>query len=95
MQQRTRRAHGLRARKISISVSRDDLRVLSSAARRKYGGNVSALVHAMIVTLQREEAMDDLLRSLDADRVSGAELQKLREEIAAAPTGRRKRRSAA
>jgi hypothetical protein len=39
--------------------------------------------------------MDDLLRSLDADRVSGAELQKLREEIAAAPTGRRKRRSAA
>lgn len=59
-------------------------------------GNLSAVVHDMVVALKREQALDELLGVLGGDRVTEGEKQKLREEIAAAKPGpRRKRRSAA
>lgn len=95
MQKGTRRAHGIRSRKISVSVSAEDLAVLSARAKRMHRGNLSAVVHDMVVALKREQALDELLGELGADRVTEADKQKLREEIAAAKPGARKRRSAA
>jgi len=95
MERRTRRPHGIRSRKISVSVSEDDLKVLTARAKRMHRGNLSAVVHDMVVALKREEALDELLGMLGGDRVTEEEMQKLRNEIAAAPPGPRKRRSAA
>jgi hypothetical protein len=95
MQARTRRPHGIRSRKISVSVSADDLRVLSARAKRMHRGNLSAVVHEMVAALKREEALDELLEVLGGTSVTAEEMQKLRSEVAATPTGPRKRRSAA
>ena len=95
MQARTRRPHGIRSRKISVSVSEEDLRVLSARAKRMHHGNISAVVHEMVAALKREQALDELLEMLGGERVTEGEMQKLRNEIAAAPAGRRKGRSAA
>ncbi len=69
--------------------------MLSARAKRLHHGNVSAVVHEMVAALKREEALDELVVMLGAERVTEAEMQTLRHEIAAAPAGRRKRRSAA
>ena len=95
MERRTRRPHGIRSRKISVSVSEEDLKVLTARAKRMHRGNLSAVVHDMVAALKREEALDELLGMLGGDRVTEEEMQKLRNEIAAAPPGPRKRRSAA
>jgi hypothetical protein len=86
MQKRSRRAHGIQSRKISISVSEDDLRVLHARAKRVHAGNVSAVIHDMVATLRREEAIDELLEVLGGDRVSNEEIQAIRDEVAATPT---------
>jgi hypothetical protein len=95
MEERARRPHGIRSRKVSISVSEEDLRVLSARAKRLHRGNLSAVVHEMVASLRREEAADELLEMLGAERVTPAEMQRLRDEVAAPPTPRRKRGSAA
>ncbi len=56
MQPSSRRPHGIRSRKISVSVTAEDLRVLIARARRDYGNNVSAVIHDLVETLRREEA---------------------------------------
>jgi hypothetical protein len=95
MEPRTRRPHGIRSRKISVSVSAEDLKVLTARAKRMHRGNLSAVVHDMVAALRREDALDELLGMLGGDRVTEDSMQKLRNEIAAAPLGPRKRRSAA
>lgn len=95
MHTRGRRAQGIRTRKISISVTEDDLKVLSSRARRVHRGNVSAVVHEMVAALRREEALDELLRTLGAGRVTASEMAALRSEVAGANGRSRKRRPAA
>ena len=95
MQERARRPHGIRSRKISISVSEEDLEVLSARARRLHRGNISAVVHELVASLKRQEAAEVLLQALGGERVTGAEMQRLRDEVAAAPTRARKRRPAA
>lgn len=95
MQPRARRPHGIGTRKISVSVTEDDLKVLVARAKRAHRGNVSAVLHDLVTTLRREEAMDRLLAKLGADSVTEDELQRLRDEIAAAPLVRSKRRPAA
>jgi hypothetical protein len=93
MQKRTRRPHGIQSRKISVSISTADLRVLSARARRLHRGNLSAVVHEMAASLRREEAADEVLRALGAERVTEEEMQEIRREIARAP--RRKGHAAA
>jgi macrodomain Ter protein organizer (MatP/YcbG family) len=95
MQKRSRRAHGIHTRKVSISVSSDDLRTLSARAKRLHGGNVSAVVHEMVDALRRLEAADQVLAMLGGDRVSEQDMQKVRDEVAAAPRRRSSRSSAA
>ena len=96
MQQRRRRPHGIESRKISISVSKADLDVLSGRAKRVHGGNISAVVHEMIAALRREEAADDLLEMLGGERITDEEMQSVRDEVAAAlRRPPRKRRKAA
>lgn len=95
MQSRTRRAHGIGTKKISVSVSEADLAVLTARARRLHRGNMSAVVGEMVATLRREEALDELLTTLGGPTLDENALQKLRDEIAAAPTKARRRRTAA
>jgi hypothetical protein len=94
MKPRSRRPHGIASKKISISVSEDDLAVLVARAGRLHRGNVSAVVHEMVAALRRQDAQDELLAMLGGSRVSDAEVQALREEIAGLPR-RGKRRPAA
>lgn len=49
-------------RTFSVSVSTATLRKLRAAARRSYGGNVSALVEAIALEADRQAALDRLLR---------------------------------
>ena len=95
MQKRSRRPHGIGTRKISVSVSAEDLTILSKRANRLYRGNVSALIHDMIVALKREQAADELLEMLGGERVTERQIQALRDEVGAAPVKRRKGRRAA
>ena len=95
MKKGTRRPHGIRSRKISVSVSEEDLAVLSARAKRMHRGNLSAVVHDMVVALKREQALDELLGVLGGDRVTAEEMLKLRQEIAATKPGPRRRRAAA
>ncbi|MBK9001190.1 MAG: hypothetical protein IPM35_36170 [Myxococcales bacterium] len=92
MQKRSRRPHGLNARKISISVSEEDLRVLSRRARRAHGGNVSAVIHELTATLRRQEAADRLLDLLGGESVTQSEMDAIRAEISG--PGRRRRKVA-
>jgi hypothetical protein len=95
MNPRSRREHGIRSRKISVSVSEEDLAVLSARAARVHRGNLSAVVHEMAAAVRREEAADELLEMLGGERVTEEEMQRVRDEVAAAPLApRRKRRVA-
>jgi hypothetical protein len=93
MQKKPRRPRGIGTRKVSISISADDLRVLSARAKAAHGGNLSAVVHDLATTLRREMAMDDVLAALDADRVSADEMAALRAELA--PRRKPRKRGAA
>ena len=76
-------------------MSAEDLVALSARAKRLHRGNISAVVHEMIATLAREEAAAELLEMLGGERVTEAQMQRLRSEIVAAPLPRRKRNTAA
>lgn len=95
MEARGRRPHGIRSRKISVSVSEDDLRVLRARAKRLYRGNLSAVVHEMAAAVRREEAADELLKMLGGERVTEEEMQAIRDEVSAARAGIRRRRAPA
>ena len=95
MEKRSRRPHGLHTKKISVSISADDLKTLSARARRVHRGNLSAVVHEMVATLKREEALDSLFKELGADQVSEAAMDGARAELAAVPKVKRRRRRAA
>ena len=95
MEKRARRSHGIRSRKVSVSVSEEDLRLLSARAKRVYRGNLSAVVHELADGLRRREALARLLGTFEGAASTVSEIQALRDEIASAPTGRRKRRPAA
>jgi hypothetical protein len=75
-----------------VSVSAEDLETLSLQAKRLHRGNVSALVHDMIVALKRGQAADDLLDLLGGNAVTEGDIQAVRDEVAAAPTKHRRRR---
>lgn len=94
--QRARRPHGIRSRKISVSVSADDLAVLTARAKRFHRGNVSAVVHDLVETLRREEALDALVQTLGADAVTDDELRAVEAEIreARTPSERPRRKGA-
>ena len=93
MQKRTRRPHGIGTRKISISISADDLRVLTARARAEHGGNLSAVVHDLAASLRREIAMDDVLEQLNGQRIDDAVLDGIRKELL--PKKRRRKKAAA
>ncbi|MCK6537161.1 MAG: hypothetical protein L6Q84_29685 [Polyangiaceae bacterium] len=44
-------------KKVSLSVHRDDLRMLKERAKRVHGGNVSAVFAELILRVRREEAL--------------------------------------
>ena len=90
---KSRRPRGIRTKKISVSVSADDLLLLSARAKRAHDGNISAVVHELVDRMRREQAADDVLEMLGG-KVSGAEMDAVRAEIHAR-SGKRKRRRAA
>jgi hypothetical protein len=93
METRGRRPHGIRSRKISVSVSEDDLRVLRARAKRLYRGNLSAVVHEMAAAVRREEAADELLKMLGGDRITEEEMQAIRDEVGSVRAVTRRRRA--
>jgi len=94
MQKRSRRPHGSQTRKISVSVTKADLATLSSRARRVHRGNVSAVIHEMIVELARQEALDALVYELGGTRVTEGEVEAIRAELATDKKRRNRRRAA-
>ena len=68
-----RRARGIQTRKISVSVSKEDLTKLTRRAKRLYGGNISALIHEMAEQAEKQEAIDRLWESLGKPTVSDEE----------------------
>lgn len=94
MQKRARRPHGIKSRKISVSLSEADLELVVAFAEQRHRGNVSAAFHDMVDTLRRQQALDHLIESFGGAPATKAELDALRAEIAAAPLPRRRRRAA-
>jgi hypothetical protein len=92
MQKHTRRPHGISSRKVSISITEEDLAVLAARAKQAYGNNVSAVIHEMVETLRRELALDALLNELKADQISDAMLNGLRVEVGLSTGPRKPRR---
>jgi hypothetical protein len=81
MQVRSRRPHGIKSRKISISVSEADYRVLSARAKRAHRGNLSGVIHELVAALKREQAADELLDMLGGERVTDEDIQAIRDEV--------------
>ena len=74
----------------SVSVSSNTQRKLKAAAKRSYGGNVSALIEAIAIEADRQAALGRLLR--DAPPVDTAAYAAFLREMAGP---QRKRRTAA
>ena len=94
MEKRSRRAQGIGTKKISVSVTAEDLKVLVARAKSTHRGNVSAVLHEMVEVLRRQQALDRLLARLGGNDVTDGQLDSLRNEILGA-SPRAKRRSAA
>jgi hypothetical protein len=88
---RKRRPRGSKVQKISVSVSADDLAVLKKVADARHGGNVSAAIHDLTAEFRREEALDELLVWLGADKIPQEEIDAVQRELMSPP---RRRRSA-
>ncbi len=97
MQGRTRRPHGIKTRKVSISVSEEDFGILTARAERLHGGNLSAVVHEMAEIAKRDDAIDRFLAMSPEVVVTDEEVQAVLDELALPPVraGRRKRATAA
>lgn len=65
-----RRPRGIQTKKISVSVTKEDLVRLSRRAKRLYGGNISALIHEMAEQAEKQEAIDKLWENLGKPTVS-------------------------
>jgi hypothetical protein len=78
-----------------ISVSPATKRVLKAAARRKHGGNVSALIEELAEGLKRQEAFERLWKWYGGPELSDQDRLALDAEIIGKkPAGRRKRKAA-
>jgi hypothetical protein len=75
----------------SISVTPETRARLREAARRSHGGNVSALIEAIVVEAERQHALDWLLHR--APPVDDAAFEQFMKEMAGPK--KRRRRSAA
>ena len=67
-------------RTFSVSVSSETQRRLKAAAKRSYGGNVSALIEAIALEADRQDALDRLLR--DAPPIDEARYTAFLREMA-------------
>ena len=94
MQTRSRRPRGIHSKKISVSVSAEDLVVLAARAKRVHGGNISAVLHDLVDTLRREQAADEVLEMLGGAPVTPAQMQDVRNELYGAKRRRRRRPAA-
>jgi hypothetical protein len=75
-----------KTRTFSVSVSSETQQKLRAAAKRSYGGNVSALIEAIAVEADRQAALDRLVR--DAPPVDEAAYAAFLDEM----SGRARRR---
>lgn len=95
MQKRRRRAHGIKTKKISISVTLEDLQVITARALEAHGGNLSAVVHEMARELKRVQAMDRFIAKYGGPAPTAEEMEKLHQELYGAPVSRPRKRTAA
>lgn len=59
--------------KVSVSLKKDDLKVLRRRAKRLYGGNLSALLSDFAKLARYEDGADRLIEWLTEDYMPGAE----------------------
>jgi len=92
-------ARQLQTEKVSVSLKKEDLKVLRARARRLYGGNLSALLSDFAKLARYEEGADALLEWLgDAARPTDEEravFEAERRSPSPAPKGARQKRKAA
>jgi hypothetical protein len=62
-----------RTEKVSVSLKKDDLRVLRGRAKRLYGGNLSALLSDFAKLARYEDDADELIAWLTEDYRPGPE----------------------
>lgn len=79
---------------VSISVDKETERLLKAEAKRRYGGNVSALVAAIAREAKRQSALDWLLQRSGREPLTDAQLDVLLAEIDGATPKKRRRRAA-
>ena len=79
----------------SVSVDEETRKILKTAAKRSFGGNVSALVTAIAKEAKRQSALDWLLQRSGAARMTDEELQSLLAEIDGVPVPKKRRSRAA
>ena len=84
--------------KISVSVNRDDLRILKKRAKRLHGGNLSAVIAEIIAHAREQEGLADLLDWLGGPAsMTKEEEQEIDRELLGqpkAPTRRKRKRAA-
>lgn len=80
--------------KVSISLSRDDLKALKARAMRLHGGNLSAVIAELAADARQLEAMDALVEQLGGPSLTMEARERLdREWRVAPPPPKRKPRS--
>lgn len=77
--------------KVSVSIDDDDLRWIKEQARRRHGGNVSAVVAEGTRLLRHHEALGALLDALGAPKLSAAEIAEIGSELDGTPSPQRRR----
>ena len=77
---------------IGISVTPETKKVLKAAARKRHGGNVSALIEELAADLERRDAFDRLWAWYGGSELTDAERRSLDAELFGKKSpGRRKR----
>ena len=59
-----KRKNRIRARKVSVSIGEEDLKILRRRAKRLYDGNLSAVIHELAQKAKRQEALERLIGSM-------------------------------
>lgn len=77
--------------KVSISVSREDLKALRSRAKRLHGGNLSAVIAELAADTRLLEGMNALVEQMGGSSLTDEARESLDREWRAPPSPRKRR----
>jgi hypothetical protein len=79
---------------VGISITPETKKVLKAAARKRHGGNVSALIEELAEDLKRQEAFERLSKWYGGPELTDDERRSLDAEMLGKKTVRRKKSAA-